>query len=473
MTIQAVHWHEGMFLRPQHFQAADRHIHHLLDVGARWSRHYCWGVRSIDIDLDALANYRLAIRTLDARLTGGSMLRLPHDAVPPALDLKDAFGRDNSLTIYLAIPVLHLTRSNVASSGKQQTNGHRFSLDVKDVEDENTGVNPLPLKLRVPNIKLLTSRDDHAGYEVLPIARIKRSDMAEATPELDASYIPPLLACDAWKPLEHSVLQPIYDRIGKKLELLSSQIVSRNITFDSQGQGDRLLFEQLRSMNEAYAPLGTLLFAQGVHPFDAYLELSRIVGTLSIFGAQRRPPELPPYDHDDLATCFYRVKQYIDALLDIVVEPEYKERPFIGAGLRMQVALESAWLESGRQMYVGVQGGLPPEELERLLTSGLDMKIGSSDRVDEIFRLGQAGLRFTYASHPPRSLPARPGLAYFRIDRESQAEEWDKVERSLSLAIRLNENLITSNIQGQRELSIKVGGQTTSLQFTLYVAHGS
>ena len=68
-----------------------------------------------------------------------------------------------------------------------------------------------------------------------------------------------------------------------------------------------------------------------------------------------RPPELPRYDHDDLGGCFWRLKQYIDALLDDVVEPDYKERPFIGTGLRMQVALEPAWLDTGWQMFIGVR----------------------------------------------------------------------------------------------------------------------
>ena len=29
MTARAVHWHEGMFLRPHHFQAAERSYHEL------------------------------------------------------------------------------------------------------------------------------------------------------------------------------------------------------------------------------------------------------------------------------------------------------------------------------------------------------------------------------------------------------------------------------------------------------------
>jgi type VI secretion system protein ImpJ len=263
----------------------------------------------------------------------------------------------------------------------------------------------------------------------------------------------------------------VYDRIGKKIELLATQVVSRGITFDSRAQGDPLIFEQLRELNALYAVLGGLAFVEGVHPLAAYLELCRGAGQLAIFGATRRPPDLPRYDHDDLGGCFYRVKQHIDALLNILVEPEYKERPFIGAGLRMQVALEPVWLESAWEMYIGVQSQLDVEECIRLLTrpGELDMKVGSSDRVDAIFRMGAAGLRFSYCPRPPRALPSLPGLIFFQVSREANETEWLNVQKSLTLAIRLNENLIAGNIQEQRTLTIRSGGQTTTLQFTLYV----
>ncbi len=468
MATQAVHWHEGMFLRPQHFQTWERHSREVAEREGKWDNYYNWGLRRIELDLDALGNFRLVVRALEARLRDGTLVDVPEFGSLPVLDLKDAFGRENNLTVYLGVPVFQIARANISAGGS--TNGSRFIVDAQELEDENTGLNAQPIEIRRLNLKLLLSAQEHAGYEVLPIARIKRADRAEAVPQLDETYIPPILACDGWNPLSAGVMQQVYDRIGKKLELLTSQVVSRSISFDSGGQGDRLLFEQLRVLNEAYAPLDVLAFAQGIHPLTAYVDLCRLVGKLAIFGAQRRPPELPKYDHDDLGGCFWRVKQHIDALLDIVVEPEYKERPFIGAGLRMQVALEPAWLEEGQQMYVGVLSPLPADQCVKLLSRGLDMKIGSSDRVDEIFRQGAAGLRFTYAEHPPRSLPAQPGLTYFRVDRESQREEWDQVSRSLTLAVRLNENLIVSNIQGQRTLSIRIGGQSTTLQFTLYVS---
>jgi type VI secretion system protein ImpJ len=112
-----------------------------------------------------------------------------------------------------------------------------------------------------------------------------------------------------------------------------------------------------------------LAFLEGIHPLTGYVELCRLVGGLAAFGAGRRVPALPAYDHDDLGGCFHAVKHHIDALLDAFVEPAYKERPFIGAGLRMQVALESLWLESGWQMFVGVLSQLEPKRCVEILTN--------------------------------------------------------------------------------------------------------
>jgi type VI secretion system protein ImpJ len=470
MTFRAVHWHEGMFLRPHHFQALQRNQYQLDHWNQQWTQHYNWGLRSIELDRDALSNFRFVVGSLKARLRDGTLVAIPEDGSLPPLDLKPAFEGNQALTVFLAVPILNLGKANVADTGAE-TDGTRFRLDTQELEDENTGVNPQPLIVRLLNLKLLLSTDDHTGFEILPIARIAKSLRAEATPEIDTGYIPPVVAHDGWKPLESDILHAVCDRVGKKIEVLAAQVVSRGISFDSQAQGDPLIFAQLRELNEAYALLQVMVFAQGVHPFFAYLELCRLVGQLSIFDASRRVPNLPRYDHDDLGGCFWHVKQLIDALLDNLQEPEYRERPFIGAGLRMQVALEPAWMEPSWQMFIGVQGSLEPEETIRLLTVAghLDMKIGSSDRVDTIFRLGQAGLRFEHFPRPPRALPANANLVFFQVSRDSRQSEWQNVQKSLTLALRLNENRIVGNIQGQRVLNIKIGNQTCTMQFTLYL----
>jgi type VI secretion system protein ImpJ len=476
MNAQAVHWHEGMFLQPHHFQAAQRHGAHQAHRDEKWDHHYGWGLRAVEIDPDALLNNRFVVRSLKARLRDGTLVSIPEDGTLPPLDLKEALGRDHAVTLYLAVPTLNLGRANVAAAGNGEPG--RFALDTQDLEDENTGVNPQPVQVRRLRLKVLASGQDHAGYEVLPVARVEKSARAEGAVQLDTAYIPPVLACDAWKPLAAGILEPVFDRIGKKQELLAGQVVTRGIGLDSASPGDRLIIEQLRVLNEAASLLNVLAFAQGVHPLTAYLELARLVGQLSVFDRKVGPraPALPRYDHDDLGGCFYRAKQYLHNMLDAVVEPDYKSRPFVGAGLRMQVQLDPGWMEAGGEMFVGVKSTLPAEEGVRLLTrpGQLDMKIGSADRVDEIFHHGRRGLAFAHAPVPPRALPSHPGLIYFQVNRDSSREEWQNVRKSLTLAIRLNENRIEGDIQGQEVLKIKpVGGKPTTLEFTLYVVSGA
>jgi type VI secretion system protein ImpJ len=453
-----------MFLRPHQLQAAQRHAADALHTSGRWDVHHNWGLRDFEMDRDALANHRFVIRRLRARLRDGTLIAIPEDGELPALDLKPAFERDELVRVFLGVPVVRLGRANVA--GARPEEGGRYVLDTLELEDENTGLNPQPVEVRRLNLQLLFGDRDHAGFEVLELARFQKTARADATPELHLPYIPSVLACDAWAPLQHGILQAVYDRIGRKIDLLAEQVLTRGITLGSQAAEDAQNFANLGMLNEAYALLHVLAFAQGVHPFGAYLELCRLVGRLALFGETHRPPDLPRYDHDDLGGCFYQVKQHLDLLLDRIREPDWKRRPFVGVGQRMEVALEPEWLEPQWQMYVGVKSELSPNECVALLSpGGVDLKIGSSEQVDRIFKVAAAGLRFTHTPVPPRALPAEAGLIYFQVSRDS--DEWRNVQRCLKLAVRFNETRVVDGIDGKRVLTIR--SPKTTLEFTLFV----
>ncbi|HEX4588908.1 MAG TPA: type VI secretion system baseplate subunit TssK, partial [Gemmataceae bacterium] len=468
MSEPAVNWHEGMFLRPHHFQAAGRYFNDQLRQSGRWDVHYNWGLRTIDIDQAALANYQFVVHRLEARLRDGTIVRVPEDGALTPIDLRAGLEQQNPLEVSLAIPAVQMGRANTGP----ETDGTRFrAYSPRDgVPDENFGQNPRPVQFRVLNLRLVSGAQDTAGYEVLPIARVARSARAEAVPELHEPYIPPMLAFDAWPVLQRDIIQQVYHRVAKLVEQRASQVRSRRITFDSQSPGDRQIFESLRVLNEAAAYLSVMGDAAGVHPLPAYLELCRLVGRLAIFGPDAKPPELPRYDHDDLGGCFFSVKRYIDDLLTHGgFSLGYEERPFVGEGLRMKVTMEPAWLAPAWQIFIGVESPLPTADLVPLLTGRLNMKIGSIERVDEIFQRGLRGLAFAYNPKPPRALPESRTLTYFQINRDVSPEEWQNIQNSLAIAIRLNERAIAGNIDGQNVVTIRTEGLTTALQFTLYV----
>ncbi len=466
MTARAVHWHEGVFLQPHHFQGEHRYQIDRDRRAAGWVSHHCWGVRSIVIDEDALLNSRLVVRSLRCLLRDGTPVTVPDEAVLPALDLKGEFQPGQPLTVYLALPVLNLGKANVTEEGDATA---RFRLDTQELEDENTGVNPQPVRVRVPNVRLLLTGQDQTGYETIPLCRLEKSALANSPPQLDPTFIPPVLACDAWPPLSADILQSTFDRVGRKRQRLAEQLASRGATVGTPDPTDVTTVAHLRELNQMYAVLSVLAFTPGVPPLTAYSELCRAVGQLAVFDRTGRWPAIPPYDHDDLGGCFLRIKLYLDTLLDILPEPEYKERPFTGIGTRLQVAVEPTWLEPAWGLFLGVRSETDPDEAVRLLTvpGQLDMKVGSGDRVDAIFQLGQAGLSFDTCPRP-QVLPDVAGQRYFRIARLPD-KEWTAVVRALTLAVRFNETRVVGSLAGQRAVTVRTGGgKTATMRFTLF-----
>ncbi|OWK37916.1 type VI secretion system baseplate subunit TssK [Fimbriiglobus ruber] len=120
MRTLPVYWHEGMFLRPHHFQAADRYWADQVAQSGRWDVPYNWGVRRIAIDTAALTNYRFVVTSLQARMRDGTVVRVPQDASLRPLeekDLKKAFDTQDRVEVVLAVPTLDVGRPNVVGAG--------------------------------------------------------------------------------------------------------------------------------------------------------------------------------------------------------------------------------------------------------------------------------------------------------------------------------------------------------------------
>jgi len=456
MPSGEVHWHEGMFLRQHHFLTEHRQVSRLMQLDGKWLLHHNWGLRSISLNTNALGNFRFSVTALEARLRDGTLIEVPRDGLLSELDLKPALETNRKVTVHMGVPMLKSSQANVSEDGPAP--GMRYYLINQQLEDENLGVNPQPIPIRRLNLKLLLSTESLAGYDTVPIARIEKSERAEATPQLDATYFPPVLACDAWRDLGVGILQAVYDRIGRKIEKLAGQAISRGLSLDSTTPGDALIFAQLRELNESYATLTNIAFLEGIHPLVAYQELCRLVGQLAIFKQEsRRTPAIPRYNHDDLGGCFYQLKNYLDDLLSILPEPDYKELPFVGDGLQLKVELQREWLDPAVQLFIGVRSPLEPDRCVELMGE-IDMKVGSSDRIEKIYALGDTGLRLVHVPSPklPQALPREKGLTYFQINREQQQSEWQHVERSLTLAIRFNETKIVGNIDRQEIVNLRL-----------------
>lgn len=478
-----VHWTEGMFMRPQHFQAADRFWSEQLQTSTQWDHQYGYGLRDLEFSRDAMANHQLQLHRLQARMKDGTLVALDVGQEPDRVDLKgsltqlddalidltEAFARESTVRVYLAVPRLQLGQANVARLG--MTNGQsRYATLEQQLQDESDGGNDQPIELKRLQVRLLLSTEDLSGYELLPILQIQRASEGEAVPRLDPDYIPPLLACDAWGGLSRDIIRAIYDIIGKRIETLSQQVLSRGMSLDSKEPGDMERILMLNQLNQAATVLHVMTFAVGIHPLEAYTELARIVGMLSIFHPDRRAIEIPRYDHDDLGRIFKYLKERIEFLINILPDYQYEQRFFSGVERGMQVTLEPKWLTADWGLLVGVhKGDLTEEELRRLLQPvNLDWKLGSGPQVEEIFRLHQLGLQLTYDVAPPRALPRSSDWVYFKISRNDPY--WSQAVASKTLGLRLKQEAILNlaNLPGQKAMKLNAFGRPAELQFALF-----
>lgn len=478
-----VHWYEGLFLRPHHFQAAERHANELQETSQRWDHPYGYGIKSIRFSEQALSNHQFQVDHLQVRMPDGTLVNLEFGQEPDRLSLKeglaemepllaelsDGFEKESTIRIYLAVPKLKLGRGNVAQ--EESSEATRFRTTRMELQDESRGGNDQEVEFRTLDVRLLLSTQDLSGYELCPIAQVRRSGEGDSQPRIDRGYIPPMLSIDAWPGLGREIVRAIYDMIGQKLEVLSQQVLSRGIGLESNEPGDADRILMLTQLNSAYTTLGVMSFAQGVHPYDAYRELCRIVGQLSIFGEGRRAEEVPPYDHEDLARIFTLIRARIEALLNAVRSYKYEQRYFVGVGLGMQVSLEPRWFNADWKWYIGVfKGDLSDQECRDLLSAGhLDWKLGSSRQVEFLFSHRAEGVTLMPADSTVRALPSRRDWVYYEVPK-TDSPAWRDVQETQTLAMRLKETLVVNRerLQGERTLVVSAFGRTVSLQFALF-----
>jgi type VI secretion system protein ImpJ len=477
-----VHWHEGMFLRPHHFQAADRYWAETLQASEKWDHAYNYGLRSFDYSKDALANSKFLLRSCSGRLPDGTLVTHAADQLDLADDVqnsaqlservegvveRDEAGRAG-VRIYLALPRLNPRAANVARGKDADAATMRYRLSKDSHGDESSGGNEQEIEFRRPNLVLRSSGRPLSGCDWMPIAEVRRGAGPGGTLELSGDYIPPLLAVDAWEPLKWLLID-IYHQVGERIDRWSKLLADRGTTLASQEPPDVRLYFMLSHLNESYAALHLLTQADGVHPFAMYVELCRLVGKLAIFGKSMRPPEIPKYDHDNLAYIFKWVRDRIAADLVLEVQQTYEQRYFERMGVLMRVTLKQEWLQSGWDWYVGVRSSdLAPNGSRVLLEPGtLNWKLGSDREVESIFQRGRQGVRVTPLDQAPRLLPELH-WDYYKVAREGP--DWPDIEQAGTLALRFSDKFTAKSERGagNRVLTVVHLGRQINLEFCLF-----
>mgnify|MGYP003338452461 CR=1 FL=1 len=294
MSSKPIHWNEGLFLRPHHFQAADRHDWAQRALGASLALGRSAGIGEIDIDLDALGNHTFQVRVLKAVLPDGTLVSIPGESGVKARNFKAELDRDGAVSVSLGLPLMSLGRANNLPPGEGSDQA-RCLVEPLSVDDENDGQRNEEILVRGLNLRLLFQGEKTDGLAVLPLARVVRSNRPDGAPALDPDFYPPVFRCGAYGPLLENILRYLLNRVGRKATGLVTQLRAGGM---SLGAREPLLMAQLNALNAAQGALHALANDATAPLGAAYSELCRLAGSLAFAfaaGSAVRAQDADPY----------------------------------------------------------------------------------------------------------------------------------------------------------------------------------
>ena len=430
-----VHWSEGQFLRPHHLQAAFRSHETSRGAVLQAAQPFCWGFLSMDLAQEAIENNLIELRSCELVLRDGTFVKVPENCDVEPRDFKEAFEKSTgALNVYIGVPELQAVRANIAIPGEDlEGRTPRYSVDLSERYDENSGENPQPIEVRRFRGAIFFGEEDHTGFEVVRLGSIERS---AAGPRLVRKISPPVLRLVAWDPL-CSNLNSLWNDIRARCEQLGGDAAERGLTFATGSPGDTEQLVKLQVLNELTVRFGAMASLPQSHPYDLYCLLLDAVGKLTLWDELRRPRELPSYNHNDPGPIFAELFEYVRALVNALLPKDYVERPFEKKDDGWGVELDAEWLSPNYEMFLGIRTPMQTEEIVELFGT-INFKLASPRDALQVYRRRLSGLVFKSAGTVP-NLPKSSDMHYFRIARTPPYWDHCETERGIYIAMPPND----------------------------------
>ena len=430
MTRKRVIWYEGLFLRPQHFQQLERSIEMLVDARVEGAMAYAWGLRSLQIDQEALKMGRISVKSARGVLPDGTPFSIPDEyAAPPPLELP-ANARD--AIIYLALPAQRAGMPDSALDGGPQAMLVRYVAQDASIEDGVLGrQDAADTKLGELNLRYLVEGDPRDAFCSVGMVRVveKRSNGQIA---LDEQYIAPSLDCRA-QPALHEFLVEARNLVRHRADALAGRL-SQSSQNDF-GQVQELLTLQVANRFDPW--LSHLIERQPLHPEALYGVLLQLAGEFATFsdGRKRRARDHAPYRHDDLRTSFEAVMVDLRELLTDIINPKAVKIPLVerAKGLYVGTVPELELLRTA-MFVLAVKAQMVGESLRQRLPK--ELKIGPPEKIKEISTLALSGIASRPLPMAPPRMPYFADFVYFELDRHS--DFWKSLEATRTMVLHFS-----------------------------------
>lgn len=422
-------WTEGLFLQPHHFQQADRYTEALVGGLARRIRPYGWGVSQLEIDDEVLKVGQFALKTVAGLTHDGTVFRVPMtDDHPPALEVPTTV---KDCVVYLTVPQRRQGAAEVDLSGAEMSASRLRPSEIEVVDVMGQQKKPVTLGVGKLRLQFALAVDDLADKLAIPIARI-----IEVRPDkeiiLDQSFVPSCLDIRAARPLSDFVRE-LEGLLSHRMQALSGRLAEAGATRGAAEVQDFLL---LAVVNRMLPVIRHMARIENLHPETFYTTCAGLAGELSVFMSQdKRPPEFPAYEHDNLTASFSPVirtlRQYLSSVLEqSAISIKLEERKY---GISVGVIADRKLLGNAG-FVLAVDADIPAEDVRRHFAG--HAKIGPVEEIRQLVNSALPGITLRPLPVAPRQIPYHSGVVYFELDAASPY--WSKMTTSGGIAVHVS-----------------------------------
>jgi type VI secretion system ImpJ/VasE family protein len=430
-----IHWQEGLFLQPHHFQRMQKSLGDEISSERRLAWPYPYGVVEARLSRDELENKRVRFDKLRAIMPSGLEVNYPAAAELPSLDIAQAFSKGaGSFTVSLGVPLWQESRANTVPVTHDADTRVKLLYRIGEIEchDENTGENPKPLQVRKINSRLMFEHEDPSDMEVLPLLRIVRATGEDVgLPKEDPEFVPPCMLLSG-SPVLREMVRDLVSQVEASRKELVVQVTRGGFSIDTM-RG--VQFEQvmrLRTLNRYSARLPSIIAAPIATPFSVYLELRELLAELAAMHPDRDEFESAPYRHDNQFLCFREVANKIRSFLRGAVAPSFLKLAFKDVGGVLTANFSPEHFTQPNAYFLGIKTKLDPTAVARYVEDGDRFKLMPQSLATRAIR----GIELKEERHAPLELPAAADLHYFRLERANSARMWQQIQTEKTAAIR-------------------------------------
>lgn len=436
-----IRYHQGMLLKPQHFQIETKlredHIARIAKVLQPWF----YGVNRLALNQDALSAKTILVASGAFLFSDGSYAHIGDNAVClPRMIPDEALGQSDVLSVYVGIRRFSEKSSNVTryQGEPPQDCPTRYicsytGVNMPDLYGEGLDCHVELLQYNV-RIFLESELDYASDYELLKIAEVYQDGSKLVS---NQNYVPPVFNFFGHSKLVNSLNNISLMVLSKTAVFEKYKHLRRNSKLSSY---EIMLVSLISSLARASAEIQMLSESDVAHPWEVWKTLAGIEASLSAYcdelSSIDEQRKFPDYDHENLAYVFATLEDHIRLCMNsLTVGPEHIIKFTRGEQNVWTASVPDLSSMNRCKVFLSISGeGLDPDKLS--LSFWKQLKFSSAHALPELISRSLPGITVSIADNIPGSLPSLDSGFYSLVDTKN--ELWNDLVDQKEAAILWN-----------------------------------